>query len=275
MIGRLGDPAPEEGAFLPGRARVRLANAERRRHRHPSTVAVPPRRRVARAHHRVRRRRLVGRDNGVVTALEEPLLRHSRVKRLKIELLGHAGGVASGVPQPSTGGRPRSGGTRTRRPPLRRGGIGVEQLCDVGGEQAGRGTPAVSVPDHENDPYSSGRRCWSGRQDSNPRPSPWQSHGCRPTGQPRSVEQVRLLRFVRPIRRERSPTAHVVQRVKQSTNHRRPAFPDSHGSPSRPGLSGTTYGPIVDALSIRGAARWTAEAGPGAAGESVVSRTPP
>jgi hypothetical protein len=54
-----------------------------------------------------------------------------------------------------------------------------------------------------------------------------------------------------------------------------PAFPDTHGFPSRPGLSGTRYGPIVEALSSRGAASWAAEAGPGAAGKSVVSQTSP
>jgi hypothetical protein len=58
---------------------------------------------------------------------------------------------------------------------------------------------------------------WSGRRDSNPRPSPWQGDGFRPWRPLSQVEQALLRRLVRPVRRVGSSPADVVLRVKQST----------------------------------------------------------
>jgi hypothetical protein len=54
---------------------------------------------------------------------------------------------------------------------------------------------------------------WSGRRDSNPRPSPWQCDGIRPGRSLESVEQAVVRRFVRPVRRVRSCPVAIVYRV--------------------------------------------------------------
>jgi len=48
---------------------------------------------------------------------------------------------------------------------------------------------------------------WSGRRDSNPRPSPWQGHETGPPRRLPSVEHAPLLRLVRPLRRVGSSPA--------------------------------------------------------------------
>ena len=51
---------------------------------------------------------------------------------------------------------------------------------------------------------------WSGRRDSNPRPSPWQGRGARRRSRLASLEQARRRRLVRPLRRVRPSTARIV-----------------------------------------------------------------
>jgi hypothetical protein len=58
---------------------------------------------------------------------------------------------------------------------------------------------------------------WSGRRDSNPRPSPWQGDAFRPWRPLSPVDQALLRRLGRPVRRVPSSPAEIVQRVKQST----------------------------------------------------------
>ena len=60
----------------------------------------------------------------------------------------------------------------------------------------------------------SSRPQWSGRRDSNPRPSPWQGHGTGPRARLHPVERLVLRRLFRSVRRVRSSPVADVERVK-------------------------------------------------------------
>ena len=55
---------------------------------------------------------------------------------------------------------------------------------------------------------------WSGRRDSNPRPSPWQGHGSGPPARLSPAERALLRRLFRPVRRVRPSPVADVQHVK-------------------------------------------------------------
>ena len=80
-------------------------------------------------------------------------------------------------------------------------------------------TAASTSPLNATKPQHSWGFGWSGRRDSNPRPSPWQGYGIRPGRWVESVEQAVVRRFVHPVRRVRSyPVEQLFNTFNGSTN---------------------------------------------------------